>query len=105
MRTQNELIKNFEIVKNVSEVYWEVYFIKIIWVLQGIQRRLEVIENLPHASGVSTSVNDDNIEMLKKCCLKIVVMLASERYQGISHESTYHILVGWKSETFVYNIQ
>ena len=35
----------------------------------------EVVENLPHASRSSTSVNNDNIETLKKIVLEIALNL------------------------------
>ena len=44
----------------------------------------EVVENLPHASRPSTSVNDDNIEKVKKIVAEAL---------NISYGSTKHIVV------------
>jgi len=55
----------------------------------------EVVENLPHASRSSTSVNDDNIEKVKEIVLenrRIGIREIAEDL-NISYGSTQHILV------------
>ena len=55
----------------------------------------EVVENLPHASRPSTSVNDDNIEKVKKIVLenrRVGIRKAAEAL-NISYGSTQHIMV------------
>ena len=55
----------------------------------------EVVENLPHASGPSTSVNDDNIEKVKKIVLenrRVGIREVAEAL-NISYGSTQHIVV------------
>ena len=56
---------------------------------------LEVIENLHHASRPSTSVNDDNIEKVKKIVLenrRVGIREVADAL-NISYGSTRHILV------------
>ena len=55
----------------------------------------EVVENLPHASCPSTSVNDDNIEKVKKIVLENRCVGIREVVEAlkISYGSTQHILV------------
>ena len=55
----------------------------------------EVIENLPHASRPSTSVNDDNIEKVKKIVLenRCVGIREVAEALNISYGSTQHIVV------------
>ena len=55
----------------------------------------EVVENLPHASRPSTSVNDDNIEKMKKIVLencRVGIREVAEAL-NISYGSTQHIVV------------
>ena len=55
----------------------------------------EVVENLPHASRPSTSVNDDNIEKVKKIVLenrRVGIREVAEAL-NISYGSTQHIVV------------
>ena len=55
----------------------------------------EVVENLPHASRPSTSVNDDNIERVKKIVLenrRVGIREVAEAL-NISYRSTQHIVV------------
>ena len=55
----------------------------------------EVVENLPHVSRPSTSVNDDNIEKVKKILLEnrhVAIREVAEAL-NISYESTQHIVV------------
>ena len=54
----------------------------------------EVVENLPHASRPSTSVNDDNIEKVKKIVLenRAGIREVAEAL-NISHGSIQHIVV------------
>ena len=55
----------------------------------------EVVENLPHASRPSTSVNDDNIEKVKKIVLKnrrVGIREVAEAL-NIFYGSTQHIVV------------
>ena len=54
-----------------------------------------VVENLPHASRPSTSVNDDNIEKMKKIVLenRRVGIREVEEALNISYGSTQHIVV------------
>ena len=55
----------------------------------------EVVENLPHASHPSTSVNDDNIAKVKKIVLKnrhVSIREVAEAL-NISYGSTQHIVV------------
>ena len=55
----------------------------------------EVVENLPHASRPSTSVNDDNIEIVKKIVLenhRVGIREVAEAL-NISYGSTQHIVV------------
>ena len=55
----------------------------------------EVVENLPHASRLSTSVNDDTIEKVKKIVLenRRVGIREVEEALNISYGSTQHIVV------------
>ena len=55
----------------------------------------EVVENLPHASRRSTSVNDDNIKKVKKIVLKNRFLGIREVAEAlnISYGSTQHIVV------------
>ena len=55
----------------------------------------EVVENLPHASRPSTSVNDDNIEKVKKIVLenRPVGIRKVAKALNISYWSTQHIVV------------
>ena len=55
----------------------------------------EVVKNLPHVSRLSTSVNDDNIEKVKKIVLetrRVGIREVAEALK-ISYESTQHIVV------------
>ena len=55
----------------------------------------EVVENLPHASRPSTSVNDDNIEKVKKIVLenhRVGIREVADAL-NISYGSTQHIVV------------
>ena len=55
----------------------------------------EVVENLPHASRPSTSVNDDNIEKVKKIVIEnrhVGIKEVAEAL-NISYGSTEHIVV------------
>ena len=55
----------------------------------------KVVENLPHASRPSTSVNDDNIEKVKKIVLenrRVGIREVAEAL-NISYGSTNHIVV------------
>ena len=55
----------------------------------------EVVENLPHASRPSTSVNDDNIEKVKKIVFenrRVGIREVAEAL-NISYGSTQHIVV------------
>ena len=55
----------------------------------------EVVENLPHASRPSTSVNDDNIEKMKKIVLenrRVGIKEVAEALK-ISYGSNQHIVV------------
>ena len=55
----------------------------------------EVVENLPHASRPSTSVNDDNIEKVEKIVLenrRVGIREVAEAH-NISYGSTQHIVV------------
>ena len=55
----------------------------------------EVVENLPHASRPSTSVNDDNIEKVKKIVLenrRVGIRKVAEAL-NISYGSTQYIVV------------
>ena len=55
----------------------------------------EVVENLPHASRPSTSVNDDSIEKMKKIMLgnRRAGIRDVEEALNISYGSTQHIVV------------
>ena len=55
----------------------------------------EVVENFPHASSPSTSVNDDNIENVKKIVLENCRVAFREVAEAlnISYGSTQHIVV------------
>ncbi|XP_054012808.1 protein GVQW3-like [Hylaeus anthracinus] len=55
----------------------------------------EVVENLPHASRPSTSVNDDNIKKVKEIVLgnRWVGIKEIAEALSISHGSTQHIVV------------
>ena len=55
----------------------------------------EVVENLPYASRPSTSVNDDNIEKVKKILLgnrRVGIREVAEAL-NISYGSTQHIMI------------
>ena len=55
----------------------------------------EVVENLPHASGPSTSVNNDNIEKVKKIVFenrRVGIREVAEAL-NISYRSNQHIVV------------
>ena len=62
---------------------------------KGLSEGREVIENLPHASRPSTSVNDDNIEKVKKIVFenrRVGIREVAEAF-NISYGSTQHIVV------------
>ncbi|KAJ8947015.1 hypothetical protein NQ318_019096 [Aromia moschata] len=55
----------------------------------------KIVENLPHASRSSTSVNDDNIEKVKEIVLenlRVGIRVIAGAF-NISYESIQHILV------------
>ena len=62
---------------------------------KAFSESLEVVENLPHASRPSTSVNDDNIEKVKKIVLKnrrVGIREVAEA-SNISYGPIQHIVV------------
>ena len=87
----------YGIIENFAEVFWGVYSNEneIFEWHKAFSEDREVVENLPHASRPSTSVNDDNIEKVKKILLENHHVRFREVVEAlnISYGSTQHIVV------------
>ena len=80
-------------------MFWGVYYTfsrtQVFEWHKAFSEGCEVVENLPHASRPSTSVNDDNIEKVKKIVLEnhpVGIREVAEAL-NISYGSTQHIVI------------
>ena len=87
----------YGIIENIAEVFRESTLSRtqVFQWHKAFSEGHEVVENLPHASRPSTSVNDDNIEQVKKNVLenrRVGIREVAEAL-NISYGSTQHIVV------------